>query len=251
MTKSPLKIAILGAASGIAQATARIYAQEGAELTLLGRNENHLNEIAADLRLKGAKNVETLIVDFTKADPVKTLNNIKAQMGGLDHILICYGIMSEQSEAENDPELAQKMIEVNFASTSAWALASANLLEEENAGSLIVLGSVAGDRGRRSNYIYGASKAGIEILVQGIAHRFAGKGVKARATLIKPGPTDTAMTAGMEKGGFLWATPEQVAKVIRKSADKGAPIVYAPRRWQLIMLIISFIPSFVFNKMNF
>lgn len=249
MTNPVLKVAVLGAASGIAEATARLYAKEGAALMLVGRRQDRLEEIAVDLRLRGAADVQIMLADLSEVAAVVLLDDIKDRLGGLDHILLCYGIMSEHNLAEHDLAVASQMIDVNFSSASRLTLAAANLLEKQNSGSLVVLGSVAGDRGRRSNYVYGASKAGIGVLVQGVAHRFAGKG--ARAVLVKPGPTDTAMTAGLQKGGPLWASAEQVAKIVRRAADKGGPVVYAPKRWWLIMLIIRSLPSVVFNKMNF
>jgi short-subunit dehydrogenase len=157
--------------------------------------------------------------------------------------------LGEQALAERDLTMAQVIIDVNFRSAAVWSLAVADVLERQGRGSLVVLGSVAGDRGRRSNYIYGAAKAGLAVLVEGISHRFRGSG--PRAVMVKPGPTDTAMTAGMTKGGPLWSTPEAVAAVVRKAADSGGPVVYAPARWRLIMAIIRMIPAPIFNKMNF
>jgi short-subunit dehydrogenase len=164
-------------------------------------------------------------------------------------VVLAYGVLGEQALAERDPAVAQSIIDVNFRSAAAWTLAVAGLLERQGRGSLVVLGSVAGDRGRRANYIYGAAKAGLSTLVEGISHRFRGTG--PRVVIVKPGPTDTAMTAGMAKGGPLWASPEAVAAVVRKAAEGGGPVVYAPARWRLIMAIIRMIPAPIFNKMNF
>jgi len=245
----PIKVLILGAASGIAEATARLYAQEGAIIGIAGRNIERLNQIASDLRIRGAERVEIFEADFLAADPVSTLTRAKSVLGGLDHVLLAYGVLGDQSEAEQSLEAACNIIDVDFRSAAAWSLATATLLEQQGNGSLVVLGSVAGDRGRRSNYIYGAAKGGLGILVQGISHRFANKG--PRAVIVKPGPTDTAMTKAMTKGGPLWASPETVAKIVRRAAERGGPVVYAPARWRLIMLVIRSIPSVIFNKMNF
>lgn len=245
-TASPPKVAIIGATSGIAEATARLYAAEGASLLLAARNAERLESIATDLRLRGATLVETDALDLSAADAAARLADYAARLGGLDHIVIAYGIMTDQSEAERDADKAAQMITVNYTSTAAWSLAAANLLEAQGHGSLVVLGSVAGDRGRRKNYIYGSTKAGIGVLVQGIAHRFAGKPI--RAVLIKPGPTATAMTAGTT--GKL-AAPEEVAQVVRRAADRGGPIQYAPAKWRLIMRIVREIPSVVFDRLNF
>lgn len=248
-TNRPLRVLILGAGSGIAQATARLYAAEGAILGLSGRNIGRLVGIADDLRVRGATQVETFDVDFTAATVPSTLAAMADKLGGLDHVILAYGVLGEQALAERDLTMAQVIIDVNFRSAAVWSLAVADVLERQGRGSLVVLGSVAGDRGRRSNYIYGAAKAGLAVLVEGISHRFRGSG--PRAVMVKPGPTDTAMTAGMTKGGPLWSTPEAVAAVVRKAADSGGPVVYAPARWRLIMAIIRMIPAPIFNKMNF
>jgi decaprenylphospho-beta-D-erythro-pentofuranosid-2-ulose 2-reductase len=157
--------------------------------------------------------------------------------------------MTDEAAAERSLSAAAEMIRVNFASAALWALAAANLLEAQGHGSLVVLGSPAGDRGRRKNFIYGSTKAGIGVLVQGIAHRFAGKG--PRAVLLKPGPTATAMTADLGGDQSKLATPEEVAKAVRRAADKGGPIQYAPGKWRLIMRIVREIPAPIFNKLNF
>jgi decaprenylphospho-beta-D-erythro-pentofuranosid-2-ulose 2-reductase len=248
-TNGRLRVLILGAGSGIAQATARLYAAEGAIIGLAGRNAGRLAGIADDLRARGAAQVETFDVDFTAVAVPPTLAAMADKLGGLDHVVLAYGVLGDQALAERDPAVAQSIIDVNFRSAAAWALAVADMLEGQGKGSLVVLGSVAGDRGRRANYIYGAAKAGLSTLVEGISHRFRGTG--PRAVIVKPGPTDTAMTAGMTKGGPLWATPEAVAAVVRKAADGGGPVVYAPARWRLIMAIIRLIPTPIFNKMNF
>jgi len=248
-TVERLRVLILGAGSGIAQATARLYAGEGAVIGLAGRNMQRLEEIADDLRVRGATRVQTLEVDFATAAVPAVLAGMVEALGGLDHAILAYGVLGDQAAAEDDLAAARTIIDVNFGSTAVWTLALAGLLERQGRGSLVVLGSVAGDRGRRSNYVYGAAKAGMATLVEGISHRFRGTG--PRAVIIKPGPTDTAMTAGMAKGGPLWASPETVAAIVRKAADRGGPVVYAPARWRLIMAIIRMIPAAIFNKMNF
>ena len=246
---TPRHVLILGAGSGIAQATARIYANEHATIGLAGRRLDQLTSIAADLSARGAVKVEIFDVDFTAPDAVESLPTIVDRLGHVDHVILAYGSLGEQATAERDIAAANAIIDVNFRSAAVWSLAVANLLEKQGKGSLVVLGSVAGDRGRRSNYIYGAAKAGISVLVEGISHRFSDRG--PRAVIVKPGPTDTAMTAGMAKGGPLWATPEAVAAIVRQAAESGGPVVYAPARWRLIMAIIRALPAAIFNKMNF
>ncbi len=248
MSSTKQRIIILGAASGIAEATARLYAAEGASLVLAGRNRTRLEQIAADLRVRGAVTTEIEEIDLATAD-AGALDRMVASLGGVDVVLIAYGTMPANELSEHDLTIAKSLFETNFTSPALWSLAAANVLERQGRGTLVVLGSPAGDRGRRKNYVYGATKGGLETLVEGISHRFADKG--PRAVLVKPGPTDTAMTAGLPKGGALWATAETVAKAVKGAADGGGPVRYAPMRWWLIMKVVRSVPSAIFNKVNF
>lgn len=244
------KILILGASSALAEQVARLYAADGAELMLVARREAPLQAIAADLRLRGAARVETALCDFAAiaaSEITETFAALVAGLGGADHVLIAYGVLGEQAAEAQDLHLAAAALQVNFCSAALWALAAANHLQAQNSGVLVAIGSVAGDRGRQSNYIYGAAKAGLAALMQGIAHRFGPHG--PRAILIKPGPIDTPMTAHMKKGGPIWASAEQVAAQIFRAASRGGPqVVYAPPRWRLIMLIIRLLPAPLFNR---
>jgi decaprenylphospho-beta-D-erythro-pentofuranosid-2-ulose 2-reductase len=244
-----LRVIILGATSAIAEATARLYAAEKASLMLVGRQEARLKAIADDLAVRGAAMVETATIDLEQADAAATiLGGLAERLGGVDHILIAYGILGEQPKAAADPVEAERILKVNFNSAALWCLAAANLLEAQRRGSLVVLGSVAGDRGRRANFVYGAAKAGLAALVEGIAHRFAANG--PRAVLVKPGPTITPMTDGMVRKGLLWSTPEAVAAVVHRAAARGGPVQYAPWFWRYIMLIIRFLPAPIFNRLD-
>jgi decaprenylphospho-beta-D-erythro-pentofuranosid-2-ulose 2-reductase len=244
-----LRVIILGATSAIAEATTRLYAAEGASLMLVGRQEARLKAIADDLTARGAPKVETTILDLEEASTAASvLSGLVERLGGVDHILVAYGILGEQAKAAGDPVEAERILKVNFNSAALWCLAAANLLEAQRRGSLVVLGSVAGDRGRRANFIYGAAKAGLAALVEGIAHRFAATG--PRAVLVKPGPTITPMTDGMVRKGLLWSTPEAVAAVVRRAAERGGPVQYAPWFWRFIMLIIRFLPAPIFNRLD-
>lgn len=245
-----MKIIVLGATSAIAEATARLYATEGAELLLVGRQGERLAAIAADLRLRGASRAETAICDLAQAsDAMAALVSFATTLGGVDHVLIAYGTLGDQQASESDLGTAGKNLAVNFTSAACWCLAAAGLLQRQGHGSLVVLGSVAGDRGRRANFIYGAAKSGLATLVEGVAHRFAGSG--PRAVVIKPGPVVTPMTEGFaDRKGLLWATPETVAAIVRRAADRGGPVVYAPWFWRWIMLIIRLLPAPVFNRLD-
>lgn len=246
MADGVLRVLILGANSGIAAATARLYAAEGAALLLVGRDAERLAALAAELSTFGASRCETAVLDLAGANQAVELPRLAATLGGLDHIHIAYAIMPTQAEAAADLAVAARMMTTDYTSTALWALAAANLLEAQGHGSLVVLGSVAGDRGRRKNFIYASTKAGIATLVEGIAHRFAGKPM--RAVVVKPGPTATAMTAGQP--GRRLVPAEDIAKLVRRAADSGGPVQYAPRRWRLIMRVVRELPWWLFRRVD-
>jgi decaprenylphospho-beta-D-erythro-pentofuranosid-2-ulose 2-reductase len=248
MTDDRNRIVILGAASAIAEATARIWAADGARFVIVARDKGRLDAIARDLTARGATEVATVALDCSKANASAELDLMVETLGGLDILLLAYGTLVDQKRLAADPEAVCELVQTNFASAVAWCLAASAILERQRSGVLLVVGSVAGDRGRRSNFIYGACKGGLARLVEGIAHRVAPLG--ARAVIIKPGFVDTPMTAAFEKKGLLWAKPEAVAKVIAKAAIRGGPVVYAPGFWRWIMLVIRHLPTFVFNKLD-
>lgn len=243
---TPQRILVLGATSAIAEATCRLYAAEGARLLLVARDGEKLDPIVRDLGLKGASAVASEVMDLAKTDPATAMPRLVARLGGLDTVLLAYGTLGDQAQAERDLGRAAGIIRDNFSSAAIWCLAAANVIEAQKSGSLVVIGSVAGDRGRQSNYVYGAAKAGLGVLVQGLAHRLSK--VDAKAVLIKPGFVDTPMTAGMAKGGPLWSTPEKIAAVIRRAADRRAPVVYAPTFWRLIMSVIRAVPAPIMHR---
>jgi len=247
MAGEPLRVIMIGANSGIAEATARLYAAEGADLLLAGRDAGRLASLAKSLLAAGARRCETVVLDLAAVDQSAEIPRFAAMLGGVDHIHIAYAIMPEQSVAAADLAVATQMMNTNYTSTALWALAAANLLEAQGHGALVVLGSVAGDRGRRKNFIYASTKAGIETLVEGIAHRFEGKG--PRAVVVKPGPTATAMTANGLPGRRL-ASADEVALLVRRAADSGGPVQYAPRRWRLIMRIVRDMPWWLFRRVD-
>ena len=230
----------------MAVAVARRYAAEGAMLALAARRDDELDILSADLRLRGAAKVAPFRLDLSAAEPADALAAMAEALAGVDVVLIAYGVLGDQGRAETDLNLAAQQLQTNFTSAALWALAAANILETQGHGVLIVIGSVAGDRGRRSNYLYGAAKAGLAALIQGIAHRLASSG--ARAVLVKPGFVDTPMTAHLPKRGLLWTKPEAIARVIRRAADAGGPVVYAPWFWRIILLALRITPSRLLHR---
>ena len=242
------RVVILGALSAIAIATARIYASEGAALVLAARNSERLKGLADDLRARGAVQVETAALDLETAssDAAAHLARWAQQLGGLDHVLVIYGYLGAQDKASNDAGELARILSSNFTSAVAWCEAAAGMMRAQKRGSIVAVSSVAGDRGRQSNYAYGAAKGGLALYMQGLAHSLAAVG--ARAVAVKPGFVDTPMTDGLKKGGPLWAKPEAIGEAIRRAADRGGPIQYAPGLWRLIMLVIRTVPAFVFHK---
>lgn len=247
------RVIVLGALSAIAEETTRLLAAEGAHLALFGRNRERLDAVARDLSARGAAGVHVFDQDLAHSSgAAAALERAAGDMGGVSAVLIFYGLLGEQQRAEADLAEAQRILAVNFNSAADWALAAANLLERSDTPNGILLGvsSVAGDRGRRSNYIYGAAKGAFSILLQGIAHRFAAKPNGPRAIAVKAGFVDTPMTAGLKKGGPLWASPQQIARDIHRAMKRGGSIVYTPWFWRWIMLIIRLLPEALFKRVN-
>ena len=246
-TLEPQRVIALGALSAMGKATLRLYAEEGARIVIAGRNADRLHALAEDLRARGAKQVVPWEVDLAGCDHHRVeFGRMAGSIGGLDGVLMFYGTLGDNRKAEKDPVEARRILHTNFTSAAEWCLTAADIIEAQGHGSLVVVGSVAGDRGRQSNYIYGAAKGGLALLMQGLAHRLAECG--GRAVIVKPGFVDTPMTDGMQKGGPLWAKPEAVARIIKRAATKSGPVVYAPGFWRWIMLAIRAVPAPVFHK---
>ena len=242
------RVVILGALAAIATATARIYAAEGAALMLVARNADRLNALAADLKARGAAHVQTAALDLeaSSGNARALMAEWKSKLGGLDHVHVVYGYLGSQDKASADPSELARITASNYSTAVQWCEAAANILRAQKHGSIVAVSSVAGDRGRQSNYAYGAAKGGLALYMQGLSHSLAPLG--ARAVAVKPGFVDTPMTDGMRKGGALWASPDKVARIIRRAADTGGPIQYAPGLWRMIMMVIRSAPSFVFHK---
>ncbi|MFZ4538374.1 SDR family oxidoreductase [Propionivibrio sp.] len=242
------KILIVGATSAIAEATARLWAARGDALFLVGRKAARLDAIAADLRVRGAAAVGCFTMDACdSAMHAAMLEAAEAAMGGLDVALIAHGSLPDQKACEASVEKTLKEIETNGLSVVALATRLGEKFEAEGRGSLAVISSVAGDRGRQSNYIYGAAKGMVSIFLQGLRNRLAKKGVQVLT--IKPGFVDTPMTAAFSKGA-LWAKPEAIARGIVRAVENKSDEVYLPGFWWLIMAIIRHIPERVFKKLS-
>ena len=166
----------------------------------------------------------------------------------VDIVLIAHGSLPEQVDCQNNLSACREALEINGVSPVLYAEAFAKHMSRADHGTIALIGSVAGDRGRKSNYIYGSAKGMVTRCAQGLQHRFAGTGVKV--VLIKPGPTDTPMTAHLKVQGAKLASVEEVARRIVEAIAAGKQVVYAPGKWWLIMMVIRHLPSFIFNKMD-
>lgn len=250
MSNKP-KILIVGGTSAIAEHCARLWIkQDACELILLGRDQEKLQRVASDLKVRSPEvKIQLQTVDFLNAAAIQNCINSINQQGAIDLALIAHGNLPNQDRCQNDLIQCQQAIEINAVSPVLFTEIIAKHMIERNHGKLGVIGSVAGDRGRKSNYVYGASKALIDKYVQGLQHRLALIGSDVSATLIKPGPTATPMTAEISGKGKL-ATPEQVASDIVRGISQGKVTVYTPGKWALIMLVIRNLPFFLFKKMD-
>ncbi len=245
---APRKILVLGATSGIAEATCRLWAAQGASLFLVGRNQEKLQAVAADLRIRGAAYVDTAVADLddTESHPALLAHAINS-LTGLDVAYLAHGILGDQNAAEKDFNTAAQILHTNFLAPVSLLTWLANFCAQRHSGTLAVLSSVAGDRGRKSNYVYGASKAGLSAFLAGLRNRVDREGVTVLT--IKPGPVKTAMTATM-KGSEKFADVDKVAQTIVKAIAAKKDNLYVPFQWQPIMFVIRNIPDRIFKKLN-
>jgi decaprenylphospho-beta-D-erythro-pentofuranosid-2-ulose 2-reductase len=242
------RILIMGATSAIAEATARRFASRGDSLFLVGRNMQRLQSVADDLMVRGAHSAYAYVLDAGDIERYPAMIESAAkQMGGIDAALIAHGTLSDQSTCQSSIELLLQEFTTNALSYIALCTQLANRFEAQRQGVIAVISSVAGDRGRQSNYVYGAAKAAVTTFTSGLRQRLYSKGV--RVVTIKPGFVDTPMTAAFKKG-VLWASPEAVATSIVRAIDRGTPVLYTPGFWRPIMWIIRAIPEHVFRRLK-
>jgi len=238
---------LFGATSLIAQETARLWAARGDGLFLVARNAERLEAVAADLRTRGAR-VFTRAADLDDAALHAALyGEAAAALGSIDLVLLAHGSLGDQLQCQRDFAAAERVLRTNFvAATSLLELAAARF-EPERRGAIVALGSVAGDRGRASNYVYGAAKAGLAAYLSGLRNRLAKSGVAV--ITVKPGQTDTPMTAAVKKGP-LFSSAATVARAIVRGVDARQDVIYAPWWWRLVMAVIRAIPERVFKKLS-
>lgn len=242
------KMLIIGATSAIAQATTQLFAQQHDALFLVGRDADKLEALAADLKVRGAYQVDYAALDLNEFDKHPSiLEQAYASLEGLDTVLVAHGTLDDQKTCEQDFAQTEQALRTNFLSVVSLLTPIANRLEKQRYGCIAVISSVAGDRGRQSNYIYGTAKGALTIFLQGLRNRLHSANVCV--VTIKPGFVDTPMTANLKKGA-LWAKPDTIARSIYWAIHKRKNSVYLPWFWCFIMMIIRHIPEPIFKRMK-
>ena len=239
-------VLVLGATSDMAQAIARKYAAEGWSLTLAAIETDLLTPIAEDLRIRSCAPVVAL--DFDATDFANHRAFYDALETKPDAVVAVFGYMSDQEKVRNDVEDIRRTIDINFTGMATMLSVIAEDFEKRGEGSIIAISSVAGDRGRQSNYVYGSAKAGLTAFLSGLRNRLVKKGVHVMT--VKPGFVNTKMTEGLDLPAPLTAEPEQVANAVFKGMQKKIDVVYTLWMWRFIMLIIRHIPEFIFKKLS-
>lgn len=244
------RIVIIGATSAIAEHCARLWVAESPiDLILVGRDLAKTDLVASDLRVRSPlSNVKCLQADFVDPAKIQALVDEIVKDGSVNIALIAHGSLPDQQQSQDNLHLCHDALTVNGVSPVLFAEAFTGHMQKVNAGTLAIIGSVAGDRGRKSNYVYGAAKGLVTRYAQGLQHRLARTGVKV--VLIKPGPTDTPMTAHLKQQSGRLANVEDVSRLIVKAINQEKSVAYVPAKWALIMMVIRHLPSFLFNKTN-
>ncbi|MBL7998427.1 MAG: SDR family oxidoreductase [Candidatus Kapabacteria bacterium] len=241
-------IVIIGATSAIAQQTAREFARRGAAIMLCARSQEKLDAVAQDLRAYGASRVLTGIFD---ASDIKShhglIEKYASELGGIDAVLIAYGTLPDNDSCYLQPDIAQQEFTLNATSIIGLSAQAANYFEKRGGGVIAVISSVAGERGRQSNFLYGAAKGAVSLYTQGLRNRLSSKNIAV--VTIKPGFVDTPMTAHVQKNP-LFASAQSVGKAIADAMIARKDVVYVPGFWRFIMAVVRAIPESIFKKMS-
>jgi len=244
-----MRLLIIGATSAIAQEAAKCFAADGAEMFLVGRSAQKLQAVANDLTVRGAKRVETFVIDLDDFERhAAMLDAASAAFNGIDAALLAYGTLGDQRKCELSVAETMREFTTNCSSVIALLTLLANYFEGQRRGCIAVITSVAGDRGRRSNYVYGAAKGAVSLFLQGLRGRLSSAGVSVLT--IKPGLVDTPMTAGIKKGP-IFASARAVGQGVYRAMQARKEVVYVPRYWRLIMLVVRSIPERAFKRVRF
>ncbi len=243
-------VLIIGATSGIAEAVARCYAEQHAKLFLVARNSSKLHAIAADLIARGAKDVQTFVMDANDSDFIpQMVDTVWEVFEFIDVALVAHGTLPNQGQSETDIPYAISEFRTNAESVIACLIGLSGHFESQGKGVMAVIGSVAGDRGRASNFFYGAAKAAVDTYASGLRARLYKSGV--HVLTIKPGFVATSMTAELDLPERLTTSPENVARDIQRAITKRKDVLYTPWFWKWIMLIIRWIPAEIFKRLKF
>lgn len=244
-----MNVLIFGATSAIAEATARCFATQSARFFLVARNSERLDAIAKDLVIRGAQAAEYEALDLAKFEQHEAcVRKAREFLGKIDVVLIAHGTLSDQSKCEHDAVEALREMELNFLSPVSLLTHLFDGLMQQRSGVVAVITSVAGDRGRASNYVYGSAKGGLSRFLEGYRNRLYSSGVSVLD--IRPGFVDTPMTHAFKKGA-LWAKPISIGRGIYKAClQRRNGVIYLPWFWKEIMCIIRSIPAFIFNRMK-
>ncbi|MBL8309701.1 MAG: SDR family oxidoreductase [Burkholderiales bacterium] len=242
---APRDVVVVGATSAVAQAAIRHWAHQRARLVLVGRNRDALERVAADARLRGAASVDTQVGDLADTAFIETVCAIASPTIAL----IAHGSLSDSARSEASAQYLEYELTLNFVSAAQWVQQLALACERAGGGTVVAISSVAGDRGRGSNHVYGAAKAGLSAFCSGLRARMATRGVHIMTVL--PGFIDSPMTAHIANKGALWTTPETIAQGIIRAITRQRDVVYLPGFWRLIMLIIKHVPERIFKRLKF
>ncbi len=241
------RILITGATSAIAQEAAKLFAADGASFLLVGRDADKLAAVADDLRARGANQVETEVVDLIDlARCSRLIDEAVAKLGGLDALLVAQGTLPDQAACEANPVQTLREFSLNAMGPITLLLRAATYFETQGSGCLAVITSVAGVRGRRTNYVYGSAKAAVSTFLEGLRGRLSGAGVSV--VDIRPGFVDTPMTAQLPKKP-IFATAASVGGRVYRAMLAGDSVVYAPWFWRWIALVIQLLPRSIFLKL--
>lgn len=241
-------ILILGATSSIAKHTVRLFAQDENSLYLVARSKNKLPAMKQDMLVRGAKEVEFESLDLSDNElHAELIKRATDKMGSIDIVLIAYGTLGNQKKCEKNYKNTFTELQTNCLSVISLLTILANQFEKQKSGTIAVISSPSGDRGRQSNYIYGTAKGALSIFLQGLRNRLAKSHV--HVLTIKPGFVDTPMTKDFKKG-FLWVNPNVIATGIYKAIKKNKEVVYLPFFWRYIMFIIKSVPEKIFKHLS-
>lgn len=241
-------ILILGATSAIAKKTTRLFSADEHNLYLVARNEDKLTSMKQDMLVRGATSVNFEKLDLSDDTQHEALiKRATETMGSIDTVLVAYGTLGEQKKSEKNYANTLKELQINCLSVISILTIIANQLEQQGSGSIAVISSPSGDRGRQSNYVYGTAKGALTIFLQGLRNRLAKS--KVHVLTIKPGFVDTPMTKDFTKG-LLWVSPEVISKGIYTAIKKKREVAYLPFFWRYIMLIIKSIPEKIFKHLS-